>query len=239
MLGACSTSGSGPIDRPENGQTGSPGYVCIDTECETNAQDWLNQLDDTTPPKFVESHCREANLGPADSKSLSVRHCQCVEADGGVWLVAANGNSTGGSSAFSAPPSSSGSGGTGGTGVNGDSAVFASEPCLVWGRGHLGCVFPASAAPGCSPSEPGSCEAICARVEQGFAEDAARTIDAEIRFAACRPRDPGGDPKGGTCDHIARINGDCYATLSSGFFGATPYDCSLSDEEIFALRDSR
>jgi hypothetical protein len=238
MLGACSTSGSSPIDQPENGQTGSPGYECIDTECEASAQDWLAKVDDPARPSFVESRCREANLGPADIQSLNVQHCQCVEADGRVWLVAANGNTIGGSSAFSSTPTDGG--GTGGTGAGGDdSAVVASEPCLVWGRGHLGCVFPASATQSCSPSEPGSCEAICARVEQGFAQDAARTLDAEIRFAACRPRDPGGDPRGGRCDQIARINDDCYATLSSGFFGATPYDCSLSDEEIFALRDGR
>jgi hypothetical protein len=235
MLGACSTSGSSPIDQPENGQTGSPGYECIDTECQAGAQDWLEQLDDTAPPSFVESHCREANLGPADSQSLNVQHCQCVEADGNVWLVAADRNGIGGSSAPSSPLTSPGGGGTGASGD--DSAVVASEPCLVWGRGHLGCVFPASAAQSCSPSEPGSCEAICARVEQGFAQDVARPLDAEIRFAACRPRYPGGDPRGGRCDWIARINHDCYATLSSGFFGATPYDCALSNEEIFALRD--
>jgi hypothetical protein len=237
MLGACSTSRSSPIDQPENGQTGSPGYECIDTQCAASAQDWLERLDDVVQPTFVESHCRGANLGPADSKSLNVQHCQCVEADGGVWLVAADGDSMGGSSAFPATSSSSGSGGAGASGD--DSAVVASEACLVWGRGHLGCVFPASAAPSCSPSEPGSCETTCARVEQGFAQDAARKLDAEIQFAACRPRDPGGDPKGGRCDQLARINGDCYATLSSGFFGAIPYDCSLSDEEIFALRDGR
>jgi hypothetical protein len=109
--------------------------------------------------------------------------------------------------------------------------------CLAWGRGHLECVYPASEAQSCEPGEPHACDAICARLQQGYADDAALTYDATLRVAQCRSRTPGGDPAGGRCDKVVSINGSCYASDSNGFLGRTSYDCSLSDDEIFAQRD--
>jgi hypothetical protein len=202
----------------ENGQTGSVGYACENDACAREAQDFLHWVGTRNAPTYVASHCREPNLGPADSESLSVQSCQCVEADGRVMAIQATGA------------------GSGGAAATGDSVV-STEPCLAWGRGHLACVFPASEGHSCTTSEPDSCDAICTRLQEGYEEDAARSYDVELRSSGCRSRHPGDDPAGGFCANVARINDSCYVTTNAGFFGPEKYDCSLTDEQILDQRD--
>jgi hypothetical protein len=63
-----------------------------------------------------------------------------------------------------------------------------------------------------------------------LAEDAARQYDASIRVAECRVTD--------RCDVLARINGSCYVSNSTGNFDIAPYDCAKSNDEILAEHDS-
>ena len=216
-LGACSSSST------ENGQTGSSGYGCDNDSCAKMAQDLLDWVGQRYLPTFVASHCREPNLGPADSESLVVQSCQCIEADGTITVIEATGAST---LCVGCPW---GSGGSGSSAAATDSVV-STEACLAWGRGHLACALPPSEATRCTTSDPHSCDPICARLQQGYEQDAERSYDVELRSSQCRAPSLG-------CANVARINDSCYVTTNTGFFGPEQYDCSLTDAQILDQRD--
>lgn len=213
----------------ENGQTGSISYACHEDDCADSQRTFVDRIADLRVPHFVTSACREGNVGPADDVSLGVRHCQCIEADGSVWLIEATG-----SASF----------GAGGASPLGDvspeattTSVISTEPCLVWGtRGHIACVYPASEAQSCSTSDSHSCEPICARWEQGLTDDAARAYDVALRGSYCWSKDR--EASSDACLAVVRINDACYATKRHAYYAPTPYDCSLADEAILTLNDS-
>jgi hypothetical protein len=137
----------------------------------------------------------------------------------------------------------SGGGGRGNTlgGVASSDWPVPTEACAAWGRGRLACVFPFSARQNCSTSDPHSCDVVCAQLQQGYAEDAARDYDVELRSSSCRSRRPAksGHYAGGgsaasepECVKVARIGNGCYITDISDNFTPPAYDCSLTDDEI-------
>lgn len=207
----------------DNGQTGSIGYACGEDDCTQTAKRFLSRMSNRETPKFVGSRCRDANLGPADTESLGVRHCQCLAADGTIWPI--NATDAGlSSNCYGSEETSPGS-------------VVSTGPCLAWGRGHLACVYPASEPHGCVVADPDSCEPICARLQQGLEADAAYDYDVELRSTSCHVTEAEQPPSSGRCLAIARINGACYMTTALGFYGPKAYDCALSDEQIFASFD--
>lgn len=218
MLMACSTKDEPPV--LENGQIGSPGYGCNQTECDASGPSWEASLAETSVPTYVGSSCREGSA-QASAEERSYKNCACERNDGKTDVIEATGVAQGGTSGFvlTQPPSDGGS-----------RSVVATEPCLAWGRGHLACIYPASANTACSPDDADSCTAICERLRQGYAEDAARSYDVELRGSACYS--PSGDAGAGRCAVVARIDGSCYVTGNAGFFDPQPYDCALSDEQI-------
>lgn len=111
-------------------------------------------------------------------------------------------------------------------------ATGAGPECLAWGRGHMACVYPSSAGATCEVGDEHSCDAVCDRLEHGYAEDAAATHTAEVRTAQC-------GASRWSCDQVVRVDDACYASDSTGFFGPSSYDCSLSDAEILAARDGQ
>src|SRR5512143_158145 len=76
LLLLVSTMASGCSD---NGQTGSLGYACFDSECVSHAQDWLESLDPShaSAPVFVGSECHQ--------------YCKCLEDDGSYEIVTPRG----------------------------------------------------------------------------------------------------------------------------------------------------
>lgn len=227
LLTACSQADNGGGQKTEvatNGQTGSPGYSCETDECAELAHELLGWIDEKPTPVFVDSKCQEgSDIGSAET--LAVRSCKCIADDGYFDLIAATG---GGAGAAAAPAANV----AGGEAVSDDSVVT-TEPCLVWGRGHLACLYPASEAASCEPSEPRACDAMCARLQRGYADAAALDYDAVLRLAECRAPSPG-DTTGDRCAFVVSINGGCYTSENSGFLNARRYDCSLTDDEILA-----
>src|SRR5262245_20541709 len=110
VLGGMGIGGLGGC--ADNGQTGSPGYVCEANECQRSADQMLDWFRSTAAPEFVASLCQEgSNIG--STETLAVRSCSCTAKDGRHWLFEA-------------------------TGVDPESGV---GDCLAWGRGHLQCIY--------------------------------------------------------------------------------------------------
>ncbi|MBN1611458.1 MAG: hypothetical protein JW940_32795 [Polyangiaceae bacterium] len=108
------------------------------------------------------------------------------------------------------------------------------SPCAYRGRGGF-CILPDSEVSLCDPSEPNSCQATCADLENRLAQDAMKVFDASVRFAACVTPEgwTSGSTGAGSCRMVAVINGACYTNDDpGGFFTDTPHDCSLTDQQI-------
>jgi len=74
--------------RTDNGQTGSPQYVCTEADCAATAQMTLSSLTQSvTPPTFVGSSCHPPDTGPARLDTRSTVYCRCDQSDGGVFVL--------------------------------------------------------------------------------------------------------------------------------------------------------
>ncbi len=91
--------------------------------------------------------------------------------------------------------------------------------CFVDGRDGT-CLFGKDDFVGCTTVDD-PCPDICAELNQRYADDAARSLDAEVIDAVC---------DNGTCHHVVSIEGQCYADGSER--DGRAYDCSLSAEDI-------
>ena len=197
----------------DNGQTGSAGIGCNPKQCQADAEQTLADINQKSAPEFVDSVCERPPRQVLDGGALSPetlvgQTCKCIARDGSHWSIRAEG------------------------------ALFdGGLGCLAWGRGHQQCVYSTADEVTCDPTDARSCDTACARLQQGYAEDAARTYETELRLAECResPAVRGAY----LCATIARINGACYTRDSSGFLTQGPYDCSLSNDEILARGDFR
>lgn len=89
----CSSSGADrvvprPTPLDENGQTGSPSYVCTPADCAATAQQTLDSLTrSSAPPTFVASSCHPPDTGPAELDTRPTVFCRCDQSDGGFFLL--------------------------------------------------------------------------------------------------------------------------------------------------------
>lgn len=221
-----------PFACADNGQTGSIGYACVEEECAAEHRERVARVANLSVPHFVDSVCREADTYPTSKPdAFGAQHCRCIDTEGNAWIIEATGSDG----------ASFGAGGSSPLGEVSEHAstegVVSTERCLAWGvRSHIACVYPTSEARACSTTDARSCDPICGRWEQGLQADAAREYDAELRGTYCWGKEA--ERVGsGSCRAVVRINDACYATRNHTFYAPTPYDCTLSDEEILTLND--
>jgi hypothetical protein len=91
---ACSsTENSGSLPSPINGQTGSPSYICEDTECSRQAKADVASLTGpvTAPATLVSSSCHPADTGTAKIETRPTIYCRCDQSDGSFELVSHDG----------------------------------------------------------------------------------------------------------------------------------------------------
>lgn len=89
---ACSSAADrfdpSPEPQSDNGQTGSPSYLCTEEDCAATAQEILDSLAQSSPaPTFVGASCHPPDTGPAEADTRPTIYCRCDQSDGGFFLI--------------------------------------------------------------------------------------------------------------------------------------------------------